>query len=204
MTAVLPVRHSSGSVDPTAAGQAAPPRLRTRAELASLAVNGTVAAAAVAAITWQQLGHTPWGLPGHRVVFWLSALIASRLVIDRPGAAIRIAATSSCLILVIAPATGAQVVPYLLAALLIDRVAATQAIRRHPWLMIPVAPLIALVGVFSPFVHSLVLSPLGTVLPGMWFYTQGYLLWGAAAGVVGFAAGIPGRKLMGRAAPSGH
>jgi hypothetical protein len=162
-------------------------------------VNGAVAAAAVAAITWQQLGHTPWGLPGHRVVFWLSALIASRLVIDRPGAAIRIAATSSCLILVIAPATGAQVVPYLLAALLIDRVAATQAVRRHPWLMLPLAPLIGLVGVLSPFVHGLVLSSLGTVLPGMWFYTQGYLLWGAAAGAVGLAAGISGRKLMDRA-----
>ena len=199
MTAVLPVRHSSGSFAPAAAGQAASPAARTRA---SLAVDGVVAAAAVAAITWQQLGHTPWGLPGHRAVFWLSALIASRLVIDRPGAAIRIAATSSCLILVAAPATGAQVVPYLLAALVLDRVTATQAIRRHPWLIIPLAPLIGLVGVLSPFVHGLVLSPLGTVLPGMWFYTQGYLLWGAAAGAAGFAAGLSGRKLTGRAGPA--
>jgi hypothetical protein len=165
---------------------------------------GAVAAAAVAVITWQQLAHTSWGLPGHRAVFWLSALIASRLVIDRPGTAIRIAAASSCLILLIASATGAQVVPYLIAALLIDRVAATQAIRRHPWLLLPLAPLIGLVGVLSPFAHSLVLSPLGTVLPGMWFYTQGYLLWGAAAGVVGFAAGISGRKLMGGTGASGR
>ena len=201
MTAVLPVRHSSGSFDPTAAGAAAPPRVRTRAELAGLAVAGAVAAA-VAAITWQQLGHTPWGLPGHRAVFWLSALIASRLVIDRPGAAIRIAATSSCLILVIAPATGGQVVPYLVAALLVDRAAATRAISRHPWLLLPLAPLIGVTGVLSPLVRSLALSPLGTVLPGMWFYIQGYLLWGAAAGVVGLVLGISGRKLMRRIDPA--
>jgi hypothetical protein len=50
-----------------------------RGELAYLAVAGPVAAAAVAVITWQQLAHTPLGLPGHRGVFWLSALIASRL-----------------------------------------------------------------------------------------------------------------------------
>jgi hypothetical protein len=160
-------------------------------------------AGATGVIVWQQLGHTPWGLPGHRGVFWLSALIASRWIIDRPGAAIRIAATSSCLILVIAPATGGQVVPYLVAALLIDRAAATQAIRRHPWLLLPLAPLINLAGVLSPFVHNLGISPLGTVLPGMWFYIQGHLLWGAAAGVGGLAVGISGHKLMRRIDPSG-
>jgi hypothetical protein len=143
-------------------------------------------------------------LPGHRAVFWLSALIASRLVIDRPGAAIRIAAASSSLILVIAPATGTQVVPYLVAALLVDCAAAVPAVRRHPWLLLPLAPLIALAGALSPFVRSLAVSPLHTALPGMWFYAQGYLLWGAAAGAVGLAAGVSGRKLARRAAPSGR
>jgi hypothetical protein len=204
MTAVLPVRQSSGSFDPTAAGRTTSRRVRTRAELIHLAVTGAVAAAAVAVIVWQQLGHTPWGLPGHRGVFWLSALIASRWIIDRPGAAIRIAATSSCLILVIAPATGGQVVPYLVAGLLVDWAAATQAIRRHPWLLLPLAPLIHLAGVLSPFVHNLGISPLGTVLHGMWFYIQGYLLWGAAAGVGGLAVGISGRKLMRRIDLSGR
>lgn len=204
MAAVLPVRHSTESSDPTAAGRAASLHVRTRAELTSLAVTGAVAAAAVAVIVWQQLGHTPWGLPGHRGIFWLSALIASRWIIDRPSTAIRIAAASSCLILVIAPATGGQVVPYLLAALLVDWAAAAQAIRRHPWLLLPLAPLIHLVGVLSPLAHSLGISPLGTVLPGMWFYIQGHLLWGAAAGVTGLAVGVPGRKLMRRVGPSGR
>jgi len=165
-------------------------------------VTGAVAAAAVAVITWQQLDHTPWGMPGHRVVFWLSTLIAARLIIDRPGAAVRVAAGSSGLILVIAPATGGQVVPYLVAALLIDRAAATRAIGRYPWLLLPLAPLMGVAGVLSPFVRNLAISPLGTVLPGMWFYIQGYLLWGVAAGAVGLAAGLSGRKLTRRIDPS--
>lgn len=203
MSAALPLGDSSGSFDQAAAGQTTSPRVRSRAELIHLAVTGAVAASAVAVIVGQQLVHTPWGLPGHRGLFWLSALIASRWIIDRPGAAIRIAATSSCLILVIAPATGARVVPYLVAALLVDRAGATQAIHRHPWLLLPLAPLIHLAGVLSPFVHELGISPLGTVLPGMWFYIQGHLLWGAAAGVAGLAVGVPGRKLMRRIDPSG-
>jgi hypothetical protein len=170
--------------------------------LIHLAVTGAVAGAAIGVIVWQQLVHTPWGLPGHRGVFWFSALIASRWVIDRPGTAIRIAAASSCLILVIDPAVGGQVVPYLLAALLVDRAAATQAIRRYPWLLLPLAPPIYLVGAFSPFVHNLGISPLGTVLSGMWFYIQGHLLWGAAAGAGGLGVGISGRKLMRRIDPA--
>ena len=202
MTAVLPERHSSVSIDPTGAGRAVARRVGTRAELTRLAVTGAVAAAAVAVITWQQLDHTPWGMPGHRAVFWLSTLIAARLIIDRPGAAVRVAAGSSGLILVIAPATGGQVVPYLVAALLIDGAAATRAIGRHPWLLLPLAPLMGVAGVLSPFLRNLAISPLGTVLPGMWFYIQGYLLWSAAAGAVGLAAGLSGRKLTRRIDPS--
>jgi hypothetical protein len=171
--------------------------------LIHIAAVGAVAGAAVAVIVWQQLVHTPWGLPGHRGVFWFSALIASRWIIDRPGTAIRVAAASSSLILVADPAVGEQVVPYLVVALLVDRVAATQAIRRFPWLLLPLAPLIYLAGVLSPFLHHLGISPLGTVLSGMWFYIQGHLLWGAAAGVVGLGAGIPGRRLMRRIDPAG-
>ena len=179
-------------------------RVRTRAELVHVAVAGAVAGAAVAVIVWQQLVHTPWGLPGHRGVFWFSALIASRWVIDRPGTAIRVSATSSCLILVVDPAVGGQVVPYLIVALLVDRAAATQVIRRFPWLLLPLAPLIYLAGVLSPFVHLLGISPLGTVLSGMWFYIQGHLLWGAAAGAAGLGVGIPGRRLMRRIDSSGR
>ena len=80
--------------------------------------------------------------------------------------------------------------------------AAAQAIRRYPWLLLPLAPLIYLVGALSPFVHNLGISPLGTVLSGMWFYIQGHLLWGAAAGVVGLGVGILGRKLVRRIDPS--
>src|SRR5262252_6173512 len=193
MTAVLPEGLSSATVVPTGAGRALARRVGTRAELTRLAVTGAVASAAVAVITWQQLDHTPWGMPGHRAVFWLSTLIAARLIIDRPGSAVRVAAGSSGLILVIAPATGGQVVPYLVAALLIDRAAATRAIGRQPWLLLPLAPLMGVAGVVSPLVRNLAISPLGTALPGMWFYIQGYLLWGVAAGAVGLAAGLSGR-----------
>jgi hypothetical protein len=203
MTSVLPVRHSSGAFDPAAAGRAIPGRARTRAEWVHLAAAGAFAAAAVAVITWQQLVHTPWGLPGHRGVFWFAALIASRWSIDRPGTAIRIAATSSGLILVIDPAAGGQVVPYLVVALLVDWAAAAPVIRRHQWLLLPLAPLIYLAGVLSPFVHNLGISPLATVASGLWFYILGHLLWGAAAGVAGLGAGISGRNLMRHIGPSG-
>lgn len=196
------MRHLPGGSGPIAAGRATSSRVGTRAELIHVAAAGAVAMTAVAVIVWQQLVHTPWGLPGHRGVFWFSTLIASRWIIDRPGAAIRIAATSSCLILVIDPAVGGQVVPYLVVALLVDRAAAAPAVRRLPWLLLPLAPLIYLAGVLSPFVHNLAVSPLGTVLPGMWFYIQGHLLWGAAAGAGGLGAGIPGRRLMRRIDPS--
>jgi hypothetical protein len=204
MTAVLPAKHSSGIAGPMAAGRAISRRVRTQADLARVAVTGVVAGAAVAVIVWQQLVHTPWGLPGHRGIFWFSTLIASRWIIDRPGTATRIAAASSCLILVVDPAVGGQVVPYLIVALLVDLAAATQAIRRFPWLLLPLAPLIYVVGALSPFVHQLSISPLSTVLPGMWFYVQGHLLWGAAAGVVGLGVGISGRRLVRRIDASGR
>ncbi|MGH3669844.1 MAG: hypothetical protein ACRDSH_04310, partial [Pseudonocardiaceae bacterium] len=40
------------------------------------AIITVIVALAVAGIIWQQIVHTPWGLPGHRGVFWLSTLIA--------------------------------------------------------------------------------------------------------------------------------
>jgi hypothetical protein len=107
-----------------------------------------------------------------------------------------VAAASSGLILLVNPADGAQVVPYLLAALLVDVAAGTRAIRRYPWLLLPLAPLIHLVAVLSPLVHNLGFGPLGTVLAGMWPYIQGHLLWGAAAGAVGLGLGASGRRLM--------
>ena len=50
---------------------------------------------AVGGIIVQQLIHTPWGLPGHRGLFWLAPLIAARWAIDRPSTALGIAAASS-------------------------------------------------------------------------------------------------------------
>lgn len=55
---------------------------------------------AVAGIVVQQLVHTPWGLPGHRGLFWLSTLIAARWTINRPGTALGIGTASSAGILV--------------------------------------------------------------------------------------------------------
>src|SRR5580765_2440769 len=153
---------------------------------------------AVGLIVVQQLVRTPWGLPGHRGLFWLSTLIAVRLIVDRPGTAVRVAATASCLILMSNPAMGVHVIPYLLAALLVDRAMATRTVRRHPWVILVLAPLIHLVAVLDPLVHNLQLAPLVTVLPGMGFYIRGDLLWGAAAGVVGLAIGLPGRGVMRR------
>src|SRR5919206_3088216 len=68
---------------------------------ASAAVVAAIVSVSVAGIMLQQLIHTPWGLPGHRVLFWLTPLIATRWVINRPGTALGIATASSAGILLV-------------------------------------------------------------------------------------------------------
>ena len=160
------------------------------------AVITVIVSLAVAGIIFQQLVHTPWGLPGHRAVFWLSTLIAARWAIDRPGTALGIAAASSAGIVFFDPTMGIHVAPYLIAGLLVDLAATATFIRRHPWTMIGLAPVIALVNLINPFLHNLALSALPTVISGMGFYLQGHLLWGTAAGIVGIGAGTFGKSKL--------
>ena len=56
------------------------------------AVVAAIVTVAVGGIILQQIVHTPWGLPGHRGLFWLAPLIAARWAIDRPSTALGIAA----------------------------------------------------------------------------------------------------------------
>jgi hypothetical protein len=163
---------------------------------ASAAVVAAIISISVAGIMLQQLIHTPWVLPGHRVLFWLTPLIAARWVINRPGTALGIAIASSAGILLVDPTMGLYVAPYLVAGFLIDLAASTPFIRRHPWIMIPLAPLLVLANLINPFVHNLAVSPLPTVISGMWFYVQGHLLWGLAAGIVGISAGVFGQSKL--------
>lgn len=160
------------------------------------AVITVIVSLAVAGIIFQQLVHTPWGLPGHRAVFWLSTLIAARWAIDRPGTALGIATASSAGVLLFDPTMGLYVVPYLIAGFLVDLAASVPFIHRHPWIMIPLAPLMVLVNLINPFVHNLATASLTTVISGMWFYVQGHLLWGLAAGVVGISAGMFGQPKL--------
>jgi hypothetical protein len=165
------------------------------------AIIAVIVSLAVAGIIWQQIVHTPWGLPGHRGIFWLSALIAVRWAIDRPGTALGIAAASSAGIILIDPTMGVHVTSLLIAGFLVDLAAKTPFIRRHPWTMLPLAPLILLVNLINPFVHNLALASLPTVLSGMWFYVQGHLEWGVAAGIVGMGAGLLGHSMLRRLDP---
>lgn len=155
---------------------------------------------AVAAIVLQQLIHTPWGLPGHRGIFWLSTLIAVRWAVDRPGVATGVALASSGVIVLAAPVLGFHTLPYLVAAVLLDALAAAPVVRRHRWLVVAAAPVIHLAGVFSPLVRSLAVSPPVDALAGMGPFLQGHLAWGLAAGVVGTAVGVLGRPLLHRPA----
>jgi hypothetical protein len=168
------------------------------------AVVAAVVVVAVGGIIVQQIIHTPWGLPGHRGLFWLAPLIAARWAIDRPSTALGIAAASSTGILLIDPSMGVHVASLLLAGFLVDLTASAGVIRRHPWIMLPLAPVILLVNLMNPFVHNLALSPLSVVLSGMWFYVQGHLLWGAAAGIAGMGAGLLGRHGLSRLHWPGH
>jgi hypothetical protein len=168
------------------------------------AVVAVIVTVAVAGIILQQIVHTPWGLPGHRGLFWLAPLIAARWAIDRPSTALGIAAASSTGILLIDPSMGVHVASLLIAGFLVDLAASAAFIRRHPWTMLPLAPLILLVNLMNPFVHNLAQSPLSAVISGMWFYVQGHLLWGIAAGIVGMGAGVLGKTWLGRLHWSGH
>jgi hypothetical protein len=165
---------------------------------AATAVVGVIVALAVVGVVLQQLVHTPWGLPGHRGLFWLSTLIAARWAIDRPGTALGIATASSAGILVLDPTMGVHVAPYLIAGFLVDLAASVKFVRRHPWTMIPLAPIILLVNLVNPFLHNLALSSLTATISGMGFYIQGHLLWGIAAGIVGMGAGVFGRSRLRR------
>jgi hypothetical protein len=165
---------------------------------AATAVVGVIVSLAVVGVVLQQLVHTPWGLPGHRGLFWLSTLIAARWAIDRPGTALGIATASSAGILVLDPTMGVHVAPYLIAGFLVDLAASVKFVRRHPWTMIPLAPIILLVNLVNPFLHNLALSPLTATISGMGFYIQGHLLWGIAAGIVGMGAGVFGRSRLRR------
>jgi hypothetical protein len=165
---------------------------------AATAVVGVIVSLAVVGVVLQQLVHTPWGLPGHRGLFWLGTLIAARWAIDRPGTALGIATASSAGILVLDPTMGVHVAPYLIAGFLVDLAASVKFVRRHPWTMIPLAPIILLVNLVNPFLHNLALSSLTATISGMGFYIQGHLLWGIAAGIVGMGAGVFGRSRLRR------
>jgi hypothetical protein len=170
--------------------------IRTSHPIAGHALVAVIVSLAVAGIIWQQLVHTPWGMPGHRGLFWLSTLIAARWTIDRPGTALGVAAASSAGILLLDPTMGVHVATYLIAGFLVDLAATANLIRRHPWTMVLLAPLILLVNLINPFLHNLTRSALPTVISGMGFYVQGHLLWGTAAGLLGVGVGTLGKSLL--------
>lgn len=168
---------------------------------ARVLVSAVVIVAAIAFITAQQIIHTPWGLPGHRGLFWLSTLIAVRWMVGRPGTALGVGAASSVTILMIDPTMGLHVVSYLVCGFLVDQLAKVRLLQAVPWLMIPIAPVIHCVNLINPFVRQLGLRPFLSVMENMWFYIQGHLMWGLAAGVVGIGVGVGGRWLLSKLPP---
>ena len=87
-----PLRRKLGNVEPRLT--------RITHPTTAAALTAMIVSVAVAGIVVQQLVHTPWGLPGHRGLFWLSTLIAARWTINRPGTALGIGTASSAGILV--------------------------------------------------------------------------------------------------------
>ncbi|GAB3300435.1 hypothetical protein GCM10027298_14390 [Epidermidibacterium keratini] len=153
---------------------------------------------AIALIVAGQLIRTPWGLPGHRTLFWLAPMITARLAIDRANVGTGVAAASSAIILTANPMWGLQILPYLIAGVVLDRLVPSTAVRRAPWLLVLAAPLIASVNLIAPLARNLQTAPLETVVSSMWFYVQGHLLWGLAAGVLGTALGLAGQRGLAR------
>ena len=142
---------------------------------------GRLAAAVLAAgaIAVSASVHIPLGLPGWRGLLWLPVLVATAVLArERPGTVSAVGAVAA----VLATAGGtlpAQALPYAAAAVLLDAAIAVPAVRRHPWLLVPLAAPIHLVALAGPLSHgadALARAP-------------SHLLFGLAAGVIGWAAG---------------
>lgn len=156
---------------------------------------------ATVVIAVQQLYPTPLGLPGHRGLFWLGAMLAARLALGRTGVATGAAVTSSALILAVQPSYALHCVVLTVAGLLVDALFARPAVRTRPWLVVAAAPVIHLVAIAVPMVRLAFFGRVDAAGFVGWVLL-GHLFWGLAAGLAGLGLGLLGRRALGGGRPA--
>lgn len=149
-----------------------------------------VAALAVVAITVQADLRTPLQLPGHRGVLWLGLLVATALLARRAGLAAVTGLVSAGLVLGLglSPAGVLGVLPYVLAAVALDVLLQVGAVRSRPWLLALLAGPVHLLALVVPLARGVRVGVApSAALPGMSTVALSHLVFGLAAGLVGWA-----------------
>lgn len=156
-----------------------------------------VPALATAAIVLQAQVHLAIGVPGHRGLIWLTALALVALQSGR-GWTIGTGAVAAALTLAIGTGNSGPlgVVPYLLAAFLLEVVAAARITQRHPAWIIPAAAGIHLVALLPALVKSLTVGVrMAAFASGMLVPILLHVVFGALAGTL---AWLDHRALLAR------
>ncbi len=162
-----------------------------------------IALGAVGVIVAQMVWRLPLGIPGHRGAIWLTALIVVAFLAPRGATAvtgITAAGVGGALGLIASGPLG--FVPYLAAALLLEGALAWPPVKRHPWLLVPLAAPIHLVGVIVPITKGWAVGVTPAALAhGLSGVAAFHLLFGLVAGILGWLiarALHPESRLAGR------
>ena len=157
---------------------------RARAAVPDLAVG----LLAVVAIVLAAEVRTPMQLPGHRALIWLSALVATALLVRHRGTTTAVGVVAAGTLAFTGLGNGVLgAVPYLLVAVALEAVLLIGAVRTHPILLALLAMPIHLLALVVPLTRSarVGVTPLDA-LPGMGSVIVWHLVFGLAAGLIGW------------------
>lgn len=151
---------------------------------------------AVLVIVAQMAWRLPLGLPGHRGVLWMAALVVVALVAPRGatvGTGVTAAGVGGALGLIANGPLG--FVPYVAAALLLELVMVAPVLRRHSWLVVPLASVIHLVGVIVPVTKGWAVGVTAAALAhGLSGVAAFHLIFGLIGGGLGWLVARPLRS----------
>lgn len=147
-----------------------------------------VALGAVGVIVAQMAWRLPLGIPGHRGLIWLAALVVVALMTPRGTTTvtgITAAGVAGALGLIASGPLG--FVPYIGAALLLEAAVAWPVVKKHSWLVILLAAPIHLVGVIVPVTKgwAVGVSP-AALAHGLAGVAAFHLLFGLLGGALGW------------------
>lgn len=190
-------RFVDTAVERRGGGSQVRPELAPRSRDVLPLTQAAIAIAGVALIVAQQWVRTPWGLPGHRAIVWLTVLIALRWALGRTWSATAVGGAAGVVLFAMNPAFGIQAVVYLVVGAGVDRIAGWDVVRRRPWLIVLCAPILHLVALAAPLLRTAQYpgaDPAGFLA----FALRGHLFWGLVAGILGLLMGSLLRRGLAR------